>query len=130
MATSPPAAGPVTLDDKYLVERGRIYLTGVQALVRLPLMQRQRDAAAGLDTAGFISGYRGSPLGTYDNALVAAREHLAKHRVTFVPGVNEDLAATRCGARSRSTCTTTPPSTACSASGTARARESTARPTR
>ena len=94
MATSPPPAGPVTLDDKYLVERGRIYLTGVQALVRLPLMQRQRDAAAGLDTAGFISGYRGSPLGTYDNALVAAREHLAKHRVTFVPGVNEDLAAT------------------------------------
>jgi len=56
VATSPPAAGPVTLDDKYLVERGRIYLTGVQALVRLPLMQRQRDAAAGLDTAGFISG--------------------------------------------------------------------------
>ncbi len=93
MASS-PAAAAVTLDDKYLVEAGRIYLTGVQALVRLPLMQRQRDAAAGLDTAGFISGYRGSPLGTYDNALVAAREHLAAHRITFVPGVNEDLAAT------------------------------------
>jgi len=85
---------PVTLDDKYLVESGRIFLTGVQALVRLPLMQRQRDAAAGLNTAGFISGYRGSPLGTYDNALLAARAHLERHHVTFQPGVNEDLAAT------------------------------------
>ena len=84
----------VTLDDKYLVASGRIYLTGVQALVRLPMMQRQRDAAAGLNTAGFITGYRGSPLGTYDNALHAARAHLEAHQVTFQPGVNEDLAAT------------------------------------
>ena len=84
----------VTLDDKYSLVSGRVYLSGVQALVRLPLMQRQRDAAAGLDTAGFITGYRGSPLGTYDNALAGARAHLDAHRITFRPGVNEDLAAT------------------------------------
>jgi indolepyruvate ferredoxin oxidoreductase len=85
---------PVTLDDKYLRASGRIYLTGVQALVRLPLMQRERDRAAGLNTAGFISGYRGSPLGTYDNALWSARALLEQHAISFQPGVNEDLAAT------------------------------------
>jgi len=58
----------VGLDDKYRVESRRIYLSGVQALVRLPMLQRERDRAAGL-TAGFISGYRGSPLGMYDHAL-------------------------------------------------------------
>src|SRR6185437_8218348 len=84
----------VTLDDKYLRRSGRIYLNGVQALVRLPLMQRERDAAAGLDTAGFISGYRGSPLGNYDYALWSARRFLEQHRIKFQPGVNEDLAAT------------------------------------
>ena len=83
-----------TLDDKYARESGRVYLTGVQALVRLPMMQRQRDLAAGLDTAGFISGYRGSPLGTFDMALWQARERLESHHVRFEPGVNEDLAAT------------------------------------
>ena len=61
----------VTLDDKYTLEQGRIYLTGMQALVRLPMMQRQRDRAAGLNTAGFISGYRGSPLGGLDQSAVA-----------------------------------------------------------
>ena len=75
-------------------ERGRVYLTGVQALVRLPLDQQRRDAAAGLRTAGFISGYRGSPLGTYDLAIWQAREPLEAHHVRFEPGVNEDLAAT------------------------------------
>ena len=85
---------PVTLDDKYLQPTGRVYLNGVQALVRLPLMQRQRDAAAGLNTAGFISGYRGSPLGNYDTALWAARTLLEQNRITFQPGLNEDLAAT------------------------------------
>ena len=84
----------IALDDKYTHASGRAYMSGVQALVRLPLMQRQRDVAAGLNTAGFISGYRGSPLGTYDFALIAAREHLAAHDVIFQPGVNEDLAAT------------------------------------
>src|SRR5579885_2644973 len=84
----------VTLDDKYVQEPGRIYLSGVQALVRLPMMQRQRDQAAGLNTGGFISGYRGSPLGVYDNALWQARRFLKQHNIHFQPGINEDLAAT------------------------------------
>ncbi|HLZ05578.1 MAG TPA: indolepyruvate ferredoxin oxidoreductase family protein [Bradyrhizobium sp.] len=84
----------VTLDDKYVQESGRIYLSGIQALVRLPLMQRQRDQAAGLNTGGFISGYRGSPLGVYDNALWQARRFLERANVYFQPGINEDLAAT------------------------------------
>ena len=82
------------LDDRYRLERGRVFLTGNQALVRLPLMQRQRDLAAGLNTAGFISGYRGSPLGTYDMALWQAKGLLEEHHIHFEPGVNEDLAAT------------------------------------
>jgi len=84
----------VTLDDKYVSTSGRIYLTGIQALVRLPLIQRQRDLAAGLNTGGFISGYRGSPLGGLDEALWKAKQHLATHHVTFQSGVNEELAAT------------------------------------
>ena len=84
----------VTLDDKYTATDDRIYLSGIQALVRLPMMQRLRDIAAGLNTAGFISGYRGSPLGTLDEALWHAQAHLEQHHVKFVPGVNEDLAAT------------------------------------
>src|SRR5690606_2669621 len=84
----------VSLDDKYDATEGLVYLTGTQALVRLPLMQRQRDLAAGLNTAGYTTGYRGSPLGGYDQALTRARKHLAAHHVKFVPGVNEDLAAT------------------------------------
>ncbi|MGS0895858.1 indolepyruvate ferredoxin oxidoreductase family protein [Burkholderia stagnalis] len=84
----------VSLDDKYTLERGRIYLTGVQALVRLPLMQHRRDQARGLNTAGYISGYRGSPLGTYDAELGKAKALLDAANVVFVPGVNEDLAAT------------------------------------
>jgi indolepyruvate ferredoxin oxidoreductase len=84
----------VTLDDKYVSTDGRIYLTGIQALVRLMLVQRQRDAAAGLNTAGFVSGYRGSPLGGLDGALWKAKPHLEAQHVTFQPGVNEELAAT------------------------------------
>ncbi|OJU92021.1 MAG: indolepyruvate ferredoxin oxidoreductase [Burkholderiales bacterium 66-5] len=84
----------VTLDDKYTLARGRAFMSGTQALVRLPMLQRERDAAAGLDTAGFISGYRGSPLGGYDQALWSAKKHLAQHHVVFQPGVNEELAAT------------------------------------
>ncbi|MBS1189160.1 MAG: Pyruvate ferredoxin/flavodoxin oxidoreductase [Rhodocyclaceae bacterium] len=83
-----------TLDDKYTVTAGRVFLTGIQALVRLPMLQHLRDQAAGLKTAGFISGYRGSPLGGFDQALWKAREHLARHDVVFQPGINEDLAAT------------------------------------
>jgi len=84
----------VTLEDKYTASSGRIYLSGTQALVRLPLMQRNRDRAAGLTTGGFISGYRGSPLGGYDTALWHARKHLEAHDIHFQPGLNEDLAAT------------------------------------
>jgi indolepyruvate ferredoxin oxidoreductase len=84
----------VTLDDKYTLERGRAYMSGIQALVRLPMLQQERDKAAGLNTAGFISGYRGSPLGGLDQALWKAKQHLAGHQVVFQPGVNEDLAAT------------------------------------
>ena len=84
----------VTLDDKYTLERGRAYMSGIQALVRLPMLQQERDKAAGLNTAGFISGYRGSPLGGLDQSLWKAKKHLAAHGVVFQPGVNEDLAAT------------------------------------
>ncbi|WP_109480220.1 indolepyruvate ferredoxin oxidoreductase family protein [Paraburkholderia sp. C35] len=84
----------VTLDDKYTLERGRAYMSGIQALVRLPMLQQERDRAAGLNTAGFISGYRGSPLGGLDLSLWKAKKHLAAHQVVFQPGVNEDLAAT------------------------------------
>ncbi|MEK0429477.1 MAG: hypothetical protein RL001_2004 [Pseudomonadota bacterium] len=91
---SPVCRPEVSLDDKYTNLDGRIYLSGIQALVRLPMMQRLRDQAAGLNTAGFVSGYRGSPLGTLDEALWKAQKHLEKHHVKFVPGVNEDLAAT------------------------------------
>jgi indolepyruvate ferredoxin oxidoreductase len=83
-----------TLDDKYTLASGRAFMSGVQALVRLPMLQRVRDAAAGLHTAGFVSGYRGSPLGGYDQALWAAKKHLAEHHVVFQPGVNEELGAT------------------------------------
>ncbi len=84
----------VSLDDKYTKEEGTVLLTGIQALVRLPLMQKQRDRAAGLNTAGFISGYRGSPLGGYDLQLERARQYLEAHDIHFQPGINEDLAAT------------------------------------
>ena len=84
----------VTLDDKYSLESGRAFMSGVQALVRLPMLQRQRDARAGLNTAGFISGYRGSPLGGYDQALWAAKKHLSSQNIVFQPGVNEELGAT------------------------------------
>ena len=84
----------VQLDDKYLQEDGRLYLTSMQALVRLPMVQRRRDVAAGLNTAGFITGYRGSPIGTYDGALWAAGKLLKQHHIEFLPGVNEELAAT------------------------------------
>ena len=86
--------GPISLDQKYTQGSGHIFLTGIQALVRLPMAQIRRDRAAGLNTAGFISGYRGSPLGGYDQQLFAARKHLDQYNIKFQPGVNEDLAAT------------------------------------
>ncbi|UCH74015.1 MAG: indolepyruvate ferredoxin oxidoreductase family protein [Rhodospirillales bacterium] len=84
----------VTLNDKYERETGRVYLTGTQALVRLPMLQRQRDVASGRNTACFISGYRGSPLGGLDTAMWQAQSYLERNHIHFRPGVNEDLAAT------------------------------------
>ena len=84
----------VSLDDKYSKADGRIFLTGIQALVRLPMLQRQRDRAAGHDTAGYVTGYRGSPLGGLDQQLAAARRFLDQHHVKVQTAVNEDLAAT------------------------------------
>ena len=79
----------VSLDDKYAAWSGEVYMTGTQALVRLPMMQHLRDKAAGLDTACLISGYRGSPLGNFDRSLWQARRFLEAHGVLFKPGVNE-----------------------------------------
>ena len=84
----------VSLEDKYTRDSGRVFMTGTQALVRLPMLQREWDRAQGLNTAGFISGYRGSPLGGYDQALWRARDFLKRGHIHFEPGVNEDLAAT------------------------------------
>jgi len=84
----------VTLDDKYALDYGRAFMSGVQALVKLPMLQRVRDMRVGKNTAGFISGYRGSPLGTYDQSLQKAEKFLKAHHVVFQPGVNEELAAT------------------------------------
>ncbi len=83
-----------TLEHKYTRGQGRIYLSGVQALVRLPLMQQMRDRAVGLNTAGFVSGYRGSPLGGLDLELWKAGKHLKAANIQFTPGLNEDLGAT------------------------------------
>jgi indolepyruvate ferredoxin oxidoreductase len=93
----PPGQYPLDnyeLDDRYRRESGRVFLTGTQALVRIPLMQRTLDRAAGLNTAGFISGYRGSPLGAYDMELWRAGQHLDENNIRFLPAVNEELAAT------------------------------------
>lgn len=84
----------VSLDDKYLLERGRVFLSGTQALVRMLIAIRQRDDADGLNTGVFVSGYRGSPLGGFDFALWNGRSFLEARNIRFVPGVNEDLAAT------------------------------------
>ena len=89
-----PQLHDVKLDDKYTATSGTIFLSGIQALVRLPMIQKLRDQAAGLNTAGFISGYRGSPLGGLDETLWKTQKLLDASHVKFVPGVNEDLAAT------------------------------------
>lgn len=91
---APASLANVSLDDKYTATSGLIFLSGIQALVRLPLLQQIRDRQAGLNTAGFISGYRGSPLGGLDEALWKAQKHLDAHQVKFQPGTNEDMAAT------------------------------------
>lgn len=93
MGVAPPLRD-VALDDKYKLDKTKAYLNGIEALVRLPILQHQRDQERGLNTAGFVSGYRGSPLGGVDQAMWGAEEYLKKHNITFVPGINEDLAAT------------------------------------
>ena len=84
----------VTLDDKYALETGRAFMSGTQALVRLPMLQRKRDAMFGLNTAGFISGYRGSPLGMVDQQAWKAAKLLDAAGVKFLPAINEELGAT------------------------------------
>lgn len=84
----------VKVNDKYTALKGQVFLSGIQALVRLPLMQKIRDEAEGFNTAGFISGYRGSPLGGLDETLWRAKQFLTEKNIQFVPGVNEDLAVT------------------------------------
>src|SRR6266700_2187319 len=88
------ALKPVSLDDKFDIGQGRIFVTGFQALVRLCLMQKERDRRAGLNTAGYVTGYRGSPLGGLDQQFVRAKRHLEAADIRFQPGLNEDLAAT------------------------------------
>ena len=77
-----------TLDSRYTAPEGWVYVTGMQALVRLPIQQRLRDAAAGLNTGGYISGYRGSPLGRYDIELWRAAAPLKQHNIVVRPGLN------------------------------------------
>ena len=84
----------VTLDDKYDLTKSRIFVTGYQALVRMTMMQQERDRRAGLSTAGYVTGYRGSPLGGLDYQFQRAAQHLARHNVLFQPAINEDLGAT------------------------------------
>ena len=84
----------VTLGDKFDLDCGAVLMNGTQALVRLVLMQAARDRMSGLDTAGYVSGYRGSPLGAVDQQMVAAEAMLTAAGIKFQPGLNEDLAAT------------------------------------
>jgi indolepyruvate ferredoxin oxidoreductase len=88
------ARSEASLEDRWTAPEGWFYMTGMQALVRLPIQQRLRDAAAGLNTGGYISGYRGSPLGRFDIELWRAGPILKQNNIVFRPGLNEDLAAT------------------------------------
>jgi indolepyruvate ferredoxin oxidoreductase len=91
-----PSLIPTALSDKYNLNQSRIFITGTQAIVRLALLQKARDEQAGLNTAGFISGYRGSPLGGLDQQLTSAKKELTASKIIFQPGLNEELAATAC----------------------------------
>ena len=84
----------ITLNDRFDLEKSPVLLNGTQALVRLMLMQKARDRQAGLNTAGYVTGYRGSPLGAVDLQMTRAGKLLASNDITFQPGLNEDLAAT------------------------------------
>ncbi len=115
-----PALADYRLSDNLTATRGRIFLTGTQALVRLALIQRALDKARGLNTAGFVSGYRGSPLGMVDQQLWKAKKLLDANDVRFLS------AAPPCSARSGSSRIRSAPSMACLRCGTARVRASTA----
>jgi indolepyruvate ferredoxin oxidoreductase len=91
-----PALRPYQLSDNLAADSGAVFLTGTQALVRLLLAQKKQDERAGLNTAGFVSGYRGSPLGMVDQQLWKAKKFLAQSNIEFLPAINEDLAATAC----------------------------------
>src|SRR3954469_9908932 len=94
MSIVSPPTQEFSLDDRFRVEDGEIYLTTMQAIVRLLLDQRRADRRAGLRTAGFVSGYPGSPVGGLDLEMKRRRDLLDAHDVVFTPGLNEDLAAT------------------------------------
>src|SRR5918998_1070368 len=94
MADAGVALREVNLDDKFDLTKDRVFITGTQAVVRLLLMQRERDRLAGLNTAGFVSGYRGSPIGGLDQNLWRAKDFLERSNIVFQPGLNEELAAT------------------------------------
>ena len=84
----------ISLNDRYDLEKSPVLLNGTQALIRMTMVQAARDKAAGLNTAGYVTGYRGSPLGAVDLQMMRAEKQLAEHNITFQPGLNEDLAAT------------------------------------
>ncbi len=94
LSPTPTPLEPYVLEDRYIRKSGRVFLTGTQALVRIMLDQAERDRKAGLNTAGFVSGYRGSPLGALDMEMWRAKQRLAEERITFMPAINEDLGAT------------------------------------
>jgi indolepyruvate ferredoxin oxidoreductase len=86
----------VSLDDKFDLSKQQVFMNGTQAIIRMLMMQKARDKAAGLNTAGFVSGYRGSPLGGLDQQLFRSKKHLKGSDIVFQPGLNEELAATAC----------------------------------
>ena len=90
------AASAISLDDKYDLDKSRVFITGTQAIIRLLLTQHERDRRAGLNTAGFVSGYRGSPLGAVDTQILRAADHIAPRNILFQAGINEEVAATAC----------------------------------
>src|SRR5881397_2088601 len=111
----------VTLDDKYDLSQSRVFVTGYQALIRACLMQQERDRLAGLNTAGYVSGYRGSPLGGLDQQFMRAKAALDKHNVLFQSGLNEDLAATAVWGTQQAELRGKASTMACLVCGTARA---------
>lgn len=94
LSPTPTPLDPYALEDRYTRNTGRVFLTGTQALARIMFEQAERDRTAGLNTAGFVSGYRGSPLGALDLEMWRAKQRLKQERITFMPAINEDLGAT------------------------------------